>query len=293
MSKLRLSLRKKLVEELAASFDAVYERLVRRDATSIFDHETTQAQYPNVTFSSTAMHIGCGPVRLAVNRCDFVDEVVSTREYTDCYLAGTKEQFLPLPRCNRTWMLKSKPREGEPTCQLADGTDCRLCRVVEARHTAAMQRLQSEVGELGERRYVVMKLLIFVPGSDRRWDAFDRGELHVDFCKELPVRHAAALLFDRRKRVAWLCEAERLTRQVVAKVNELVADLGGGMEARVHRLCRQYQSTPEGQLRLKWCVMYSQAMALALTKVQDTTTEDDYLSLVFQIMHAYMRQFVS
>jgi hypothetical protein len=281
LPRLRLLIRKGVVEQLSTRFDSFYEQLVRKEV-SLFDHEKTRSEYAGVTFSSTAMHIGCGVARLARSRCDFFDEFVSTRPYDDCVLLGSKDQLVPLPRCHRTWMLKE--RLG-PSCPAS--SDCTVCTLIEARHASAEQRLQSEIG--GGTRYVCVKVLIQAPKSARMWDAYNRGELYIESCKQLPIAHAAALLIDTTEGVIWLCESERLTPQVRSRIDELAAAFG--MRADVHRLCRQWQSTPEGRLRIEFCMLYSQAMALALSRTTPQTTTDDYLELVFAIMHRYMRQF--
>ena len=280
--KLRLGFRKQLVEELSTRFDSVYERLVKREE-SLFEHESTKTEFTNVTFSSTAMHIGCGVARLKHSRCDFFDELVSTREYSDCILLGSMDKHIPLPRCNnRTWMLKEKP--GPLSCP--PDSDCTVCALIDARHASAQQRLESEVA--GPTRYVFVKVLIQAPRSARMWDAYDRGELYIESCRQLPIKHAAALLIDTTERVVWLCESERLTPQVRSKVDELAAMLG--MRADVHSLCEQWQSTTVGKLRIELCMLYSQAMALALSRSTPDTTQDNYLDSVFELMRAYMRR---
>ena len=280
--KLRLGFRKQLVEELSTRFDSVYERLVKREE-SLFEHESTKTEFTNVTFSSTAMHIGCGVARLKHSRCDFFDELVSTREYSDCILLGSMDKHIPLPRCNnRTWMLKEKP--GPLSCP--PDSDCTVCALIDARHASAQQRLESEVA--GPTRYVFVKVLIQAPRSARMWDAYDRGELYIESCRQLPIKHAAALLIDTTERVVWWCESERLTPHVRSKVDELAGMLG--MRADVHPLCQQWQSEPVGKLRIEFCMLYSQAMALALSRATPDTTHDSYLDSVFELMRAYMRR---
>ena len=110
------------------------------------------------------MRIGCGPVRLHHSRCNFLDELHSTRVYDDCVLLGSRDYLVPLTRCNRAWMLKST---GQPPCP-PDG-DCRLCSLLTARHTAAEQRLHAELA--GPTRWVALKVLICAPQSARKWDA--------------------------------------------------------------------------------------------------------------------------
>ena len=281
MSKLRLGFRKKLVEELSTRYDTVYERLVKREE-SLFEDGHTRDEFTNVTFSSTAMHVGCGVARLKHSRCDFFDELVATREYSDCILLGSMDKQIPLPRCNRTWMLKEKP--GPSSCP--PDSDCTVCRVIEARHASAQQRLESEI--TGPTRYVCVKVLIQAPATARMWEAYDRGELYIESCRQLPIKHAAALLIDTTERVVWWCESERLVPQVRSKVDEFAAMLG--MRADVHPLCQQWQSTPKGQLRIEFCMLYSQAMALALTRVTPDTTQESYLDSVFELMRAYMRR---
>ena len=283
MPRMRLAMRKELVEKLSTRFDAVYERLVKREE-SLFEHESTRTEFTNVTFSSTAMHVGCGVARLKHSRCDFFDELVATREYSDCVLLGASDKQIPLPRCNRTWMLKEKPA-GPSSCP--PDSDCTVCSLIDARNTSAQQRLKSEIA--GPTRYVCMKVLIQAPRSARMWNAYDRGELYIESCRQLPIKHAAALLIDTTERVVWLCESERLVPQVKAKVEELAAMLG--MSADVHLLCQQWQSMPVGKLRIEFCMLYSQAMALALARgVTPETNQDNYLDSVFELMRAYMRR---
>lgn len=278
--RLRLGFRKKMVEDLARRFDSVYERLVRKEE-SLFEDINTRAEYADVTFSSAAMHIGCGVARLTRNRCNFFDEFLSTRQYSDCVLLGSKDQFVPLPLCNRTWMLKE--RRG-PSCPPT--SNCTVCTLIEARHVSAEQRLRSEIA--GPTRYVGMKVLIQAPKSARTWDAFHAGELYIESCKQLPIAHAAALLIDTQEGIVWLCESERLAPQVRASIDELAVALG--MRVDVHPLCQQWQSTARGKLRIEFCMLYSQAMALALTRATPDTPEDGYLDSVFSIMHRYMRK---
>ena len=63
-----------------------------------------------------------------------------------------------------------------------------------------------------------------------------------------------------------------------------------GMRADVHPLCQQWQSTTVGKLRIEFCMLYSQAMALALSRVTLDNTHDSYLDSVFELMRAYMRR---
>lgn len=280
MSKLRLGVRKHLVEELSTRFDAVYERLVRREE-SLFEDQPTRAEFTNATFSSAAMHIGCGVANLKHSRCDFFDELIATREYSDCVLLGSMDKQIPLPRCNRTWMLKERVGISCPP-----DSDCTVCALIQARHASAKQRLESEIA--GPRRYVCVKVLIQAPRSSRMWNAFDRGELYIENCRQLPIKHAAALLVDTTERVVWWCESEKLTPQVRSKVDELASMLG--MRADVHPLCEQWQSTPKGQLRIEFCMLYSQAMALALSRATPETNQDTYLDSVFELMRGYMRR---
>ena len=55
--------RKKLVDDLADEFDEVYANLAVKEE-SLFEDPVTTKKFQDVTFSSTAMHIGCGMVRL-------------------------------------------------------------------------------------------------------------------------------------------------------------------------------------------------------------------------------------
>lgn len=282
MSKLRLGFRKQLIEELSTRFDTVYEQLTQREE-SLFEDEKTRRDFTEkVTFSSAAMSIGCGAVRLIHSRCDFFDELLTTREYADCALLGAKDYSITLPRCHRTWMLKTSPA---PACP-GGAQECTVCSLISARHAAAEQKLLSEVAS-GATRYVALKVLIHAANTSRRWDAFERGEFFVESCKQLPIKHACALLIDATDKVVWLCESEQLLPQVRLKVNELAGMLA--MRADVHPLCRQWQSTPKGRLSHLWCMLYSQAMALALVRATSQTSEDAYLDTVLQLIHGYMR----
>ena len=290
--RLRLAIRKQLVEELATEFDRYYVDMVRREE-SLFDDPPTRAAYPDITFSTAAMAVGCGLVRLARNRCDFVEDFVSTKAYTDCVVLGSGEYHVPLPRCQRSWMLRARPG---PSCP-PEG-DCTICSLLEARHVAALQRLEREIAS-GATRFVAIKVLIQAPMSGKMWDAFDRGEVWLQSCQQLKVKHAAALIIDTVERVVWMCESELVTAQTMTKVEELATMLGM-QRADVHPLCRPYQSTPKGRLKIEWCMLYSQALALALAShlthaagEATATTPDAFLDSVFSIMHAYIRRVVT
>ena len=282
VSKLSLALHKELVQDLAPRFDSVYEQLTRKEH-SLFDDPAVHTQYPEVQFSSTTLHVGCGVARIHRSRCDFFDTLDSTKEMAGCVLLGSRDLHVPLPPCGRTWMLKSASRS---VC--APEEACTVCNLVTARHNAALQRLQTEVA--GSKQYVVLKVLIEAPASERAWDSFDRAELYVEGCRALPIKHACALLVDISARKVFLCESQKLLSQVQSKVSELASQLG--MTSEVHSLCQQWERTPAGKLQFEWCLLYSQSMALALVRVTPDTTPEKYLRSVFKIMHKYIKTFV-
>ena len=88
----------------------------------------------------------------------------------------------------------------------------------------------------------------------------------------------------------WYQRALRDDPEGAAKMREERA-LAAKQNRVLSRRRRERQSTREGRLRIEFCMLYSQAMALALTRTTPQTTTDDYLELVFAIMHRYMRQF--
>ena len=62
--KLRLALRKRLIEDVAQDFDRLYRRLAPSEVM-LFNDDVLQAKFrTDVAFSATAMLIACGRVRI-------------------------------------------------------------------------------------------------------------------------------------------------------------------------------------------------------------------------------------
>lgn len=279
---LRLALRKRLIEDVAGEFDLVYQRLAQSEAMLFSDPALRLKFRSNVRFSQTAMMIGCGKVRLHQQRCADGVRLDSTREYSDCALLKAADVPLPLSQCHRTWQLKGAPAS---PC----GERCALCGVVQARHEASLALLEREME--GGRRYVALRCLIRAPPTDRAWRAYEKGELYTPDCRLLPRAHACALLIDTTDRVLYLCESQQVLPMVMDRVRELATTLR--LAASVHPLARQWESLACGQFPHKWCMLFSEAMALALVRATSDTTPDGYLTTVYRIMHGFMRRQVA
>lgn len=282
--RLQLAMRLQLVEERAAQFDRVYETMIRSEAM-LFEDAAVRARYGGeITFSGVAMHLGCGPVHLRRSRCEFLHELTATREYEGCVLLTAKDVLVPLPRCDRAWALKAAP----PDAPCAPDADCRLCSLMTARHEAALLRLRAECAQ--RTRFVALKVLISAPETARAWDALNKGELYVESCRQLPRKHACALLLDTRRGVCYYCESERLMPQVQRQLEALAGELG--MRCEVHTLCEPFQATLQGRLSHEWCALYSQCMAVALARAIDREiTPEAFLRHVLRIMHRFIQQF--
>jgi hypothetical protein len=83
---------------------------------------------------------------------------------------------------------------------------------------------------------------------------------------------------------------------VQSRLEELVEGLLG-YEMRVHPLATQHECTPRGAFKLRWCVLYAQAMTLGLVEAllappvqPPQRAEHVYLEAVMHIMHAFMRR---
>jgi hypothetical protein len=172
---------------------------------------------------------------------------------------------------------------------LPSSEDCTVCTQIQSRHESAMTQLNNELGE--STRFVCMKVLMVLPGvSAFEWDSYDHGKLYVENCYRFPIAHAAALLIDTSCKMAWLCEVQsqkEMLDKLLFKVQELATVLG--LKADVHPLCKQWQSSQEGNLSKEFCLLYSQATALALSRVTSDSYDDTYLADVFRLMYNYIR----
>eukprot|EP00966_Prymnesium_polylepis_P254709 5885169-Prymnesium_polylepis.1 len=264
--KLRLALRKGLIEDLADKFDEVYKRLAPSEAMLFNDEAIRHKFRAEVTFSATVILVSCGSVRIHRQQC--ADGVVeSTRQHTDCALLKAADVPLPLSYCGRNWMLKGAPAT---PC----GDDCGLCAVVQARHTASLALLQREME--GARRFVALRCLIRSPKTDREWAAYERGEVYAPTCRMLVRAHSCALLIDTSERLLYLNESQRVVPMVGDRVRELATALH--LTMAVHPLARQWESLACGAFPHKWCMLFSEAMALALVRATHETTPDSYLT---------------
>ena len=277
-TQLQLALRKRLIEDVARDFDAVYRRLAPREAM-VFADAALRRQFPEVTFSATAMLLGCGSVRTYEQRCASGAPLQSTLPYTGCTLVWESDTPFPLSHCQRTWQLRGAP---PAPC----GDECGLCTVVRARHTASLALLAREMER--EPRYVALRCLIQAPINSIAWRAYDRGELLTSTCARLPTQHACSLLIDTANRSLYLCESQQVTPMVTDRVAELATALG--IAWSVHPLAQQWESLACGTFPYKWCMLFSEAMALALVRATSATTPHGYLATVYRIMHDFMRR---
>ena len=280
--KLRLALRKRLIEDVAQDFDRVYRRLAPSEVM-LFNDDVLQAKFrTDVAFSATAMLIACGRVRIHRQQCTDGQRIDSTTEYSDCALLKAVDVPLPLSHCQRTWQLSGA--RARPC-----GEECGLCAVVQARHEASLALLEKEME--AAPRYVALRCLIRAPQTDRQWRAYDRGELYTPTCSQLPRPHSCALLIDTRESILYLCESQKLLPMVTERVDELAAALH--LTTTIHPLARQWESLAGGTFPYKWCMLFSEAMALALTRATGETTPDAYLTTVYRIMNGFMRRQVA
>ena len=197
--------------------------------------------------------------------------------------------------CNRSWQMRTRG----PVVPCGDGDDCTVCGRVEARHQQALRQLEREIETATRdgRRFVAVGVYIQVPNTTAPgFEAFVRRELHVDSCDKLAIAHACALLLDTQENVAWHVESQCLLPFVQARLQELAEGLLG-MRLKVHRLTTQLECTPRGEFKFKWCLMYSQAMALGLVDALVSPpvhplqrAERAYLGAVWTIMDAFMRR---
>jgi hypothetical protein len=90
--------RKKLVDDLADEFDEVYANLAVKEE-SLFEDPVTTKKFQDVTFSSTAMHIGCGMVRLNTSLCNEKKHITTTcpLSHEGCHLIKEFDRLVPTP----------------------------------------------------------------------------------------------------------------------------------------------------------------------------------------------------
>ena len=276
---MRLALRKQLVEEIADSFDGVYQTLAPKQLM-LFQDSLTQSRYPQVVFSQSALLIGCGVLRLHTLRCgsDVVER--TTRIQPGCTLLRSGDVRIPLPMCDRVWQLRTVSGGSKPC------TDCTVCGCIQARHAEAMYALERELEQA--QRYVAIAVYFQMPDSAKSFGAFERREMFSD-CSQLAIKHACGLLLDTRDRVGWLVESQCLLPFAHSRIKELVEDTLG-MRMAVHPLASQHECTERGSFKYKWCLLYSQSMTLALVDATASTTEEEYLRNVWQTMYDFMQR---
>ena len=276
--KLRLSLRKRLIEDIAPVFDHWYAEQAKKEVM-LFTDPVLRQGFPQVVFSETAMLLVCGKVRLMVQQCADGEGVESTREFADCIVLKASDASIPLAYCRRAWQLKGAPAQA---C-----SDCNICAVLQARHTASLALLQGEMAK--PPRYTALRCLMRAPPVNK-WRAYERGELFTPTCTQLSHAHSNALLIDTHERLLYLCESQALLPMITEQVQQLATTLG--LTMTVHPLAKQWESLSQGRFPYKWCMLFSEAMALALVRATDATTPDAYLATVYRIMHGFMRRMV-